>query len=144
MIKPDESVIAVFKRLEEARTRTEFLPDLIDSKLTVQVELNEGEAIITPSGWLRAIETIKTSVVLEGNLLITTQLDKQIDVHQIEKELKKGKEEVWPNFGLVNRLVLPTVLAKLQDELKQNRELSEASGGYEKTSFYIIAGKLEF
>ena len=117
-VKPTQENLAVYKNLEtkDAKNLAIFFPDAIKDK-TYEIELREGECILIPTGYIRAMLTCEQSLLFGGNFLQSLQADLQIEIFEMEEELKMNESNQYTNFKLTHWLAIPKVLCELEKTL---------------------------
>ena len=126
-VKPTQENLAVYKNLKtkDAKSQVIFFPDAIKDK-TYEIELREGECLLIPTGYIRAVLTYEQSLLLAGLFLHSHQADLQIQIFQMEEELKVKETTQYSNFKFTHYLAAPKVLSELEQTLavltKENYE----------------------
>ncbi|KTW31146.1 [Histone H3]-lysine-36 demethylase [Pneumocystis jirovecii RU7] len=73
-----------------------FLGDQV--KECIRVDLNEGDTMLIPSGWIHAVHTPSDSLVLGGNFLTYLHMEMQLLVADIERRTKVPEKFKYPFF----------------------------------------------
>lgn len=73
-----------------------FLPSI--TKECYRVDLNEGDTMLIPSGWIHAVWTPETSLVIGGNFLTRMSFQNQFKVVDIEKANETPMKFRYPYF----------------------------------------------
>lgn len=73
-----------------------FLPDI--TKECYRVDLSEGDTMLIPSGWIHAVWTPETSLVIGGNFLTRMSFKNQFKVVEIEKNNETPQKFRYPHF----------------------------------------------
>ncbi|KAF2173982.1 hypothetical protein M409DRAFT_62186 [Zasmidium cellare ATCC 36951] len=73
-----------------------FLPNI--TKECYRVDLNEGDTMLIPSGWIHAVWTPETSLVIGGNFLNRMSYKNQFKVVDIEKANETPMKFRYPYF----------------------------------------------
>ncbi|KAG4303478.1 hypothetical protein PCK1_000442 [Pneumocystis canis] len=73
-----------------------FLGDQV--KECIKVDLNEGDTMLIPSGWIHAVHTPSDSLVLGGNFLTHLHMEMQLLIADIERRTKVPKKFRYPFF----------------------------------------------
>lgn len=76
-----------------------FLAHMTDE--CYRVDLFEGDTMLIPSGWIHAVWTPSTSLVIGGNFLTKMHYDMQFKVVEIEKANKTALKFRYPKFQKV-------------------------------------------
>ncbi|KAK9464645.1 hypothetical protein V1512DRAFT_230313 [Lipomyces arxii] len=74
-----------------------FLGDLV--KDCSKVQLNKGDTMIIPSGWIHAVYTPVDSLVIGGNFLTARDLSMEIHIDALEKKTKVPQKFRFPMFS---------------------------------------------
>lgn len=88
-----------------------FLPDI--TKECYRVDLSEGDTMLIPSGWIHAVWTPATSLVIGGNFLTRISYKNQFKVVEIEKANRTPMKFRYPFF---QRIMWYTALQYLQTD----------------------------
>ncbi|MBE7179809.1 MAG: cupin-like domain-containing protein [Terriglobus roseus] len=97
------------------------------TKECYRVDLSEGDTMLIPSGWIHAVWTPETSLVIGGNFLTRLHYTNQIKVAEIEKNTKVALKFRYPFF---QKVMWSTVLQYLeQDPLPSYVEAVLMEGG---------------
>jgi F-box/leucine-rich repeat protein 10/11 len=78
-----------------------FLPDLLKSKATCglcTVQLQAGQTLLIPSGWIHAVYTTQDSIVAGGNFLHGLAVKQQLQVHTLENQTRVLEKFRFPLF----------------------------------------------
>ncbi|KAI8340967.1 hypothetical protein EDC96DRAFT_522711 [Choanephora cucurbitarum] len=100
---------------------TTFLGDLV--KQCFSVELQEGNTMIIPSGWIHAVYTPEDAIVIGGNFLHTFGVATQLQVHEIEQATEVPLKFQFPYYRRLNWYALAKFDTWLMDE-KKRKEFS--------------------
>ncbi|OJJ43296.1 hypothetical protein ASPZODRAFT_19699 [Penicilliopsis zonata CBS 506.65] len=90
---------------------TTFLGD--QTKECYRVDLDEGDTMLIPSGWIHAVWTPENSLVIGGNFLTRLNYGMQIKVAKIEKDTKVPRKFRYPFF---QKIQWYTALKYLEDD----------------------------
>ena len=88
-----------------------FLPNI--TKECYRVDLSEGDTMLIPSGWIHAVWTPETSLVIGGNFLTRMSYKNQFKVVEIEKANRTPMKFRYPFF---QRLMWYTAIQYLQSD----------------------------
>ncbi|KAF2857972.1 hypothetical protein K470DRAFT_278922 [Piedraia hortae CBS 480.64] len=88
-----------------------FLPSV--TKECYRVDLSEGDTMLIPSGWIHAVWTPATSLVIGGNFLTRMSYKNQFKVAEIEKANQTPMKFRYPHF---QRVMWYAVLDYLQSD----------------------------
>ncbi|PYH88031.1 JmjC domain-containing histone demethylation protein 1 [Aspergillus ellipticus CBS 707.79] len=77
-----------------------FLGD--QTKECYRVDLDEGDTMLIPSGWIHAVWTPENSLVIGGNFLTRLNYGMQIKIAQIEKDTKVPRKFRYPFFQKIH------------------------------------------
>jgi F-box/leucine-rich repeat protein 10/11 len=90
---------------------TTFLGD--QTKECYRVDLEEGDTMLIPAGWIHAVWTPENSLVIGGNFLTRMNYGMQIKVAKIEKDTKVPRKFRYPFF---QKIQWYTALKYLEDD----------------------------
>ncbi|EEA28061.1 JmjC domain-containing histone demethylation protein 1 [Talaromyces marneffei ATCC 18224] len=90
---------------------TTFLGD--QTKECYRVDLQEGDTMLIPAGWIHAVWTPENSLVIGGNFLTRMNYGMQIKVAKIEKDTKVPRKFRYPFF---QKIQWYTALKYLNDD----------------------------
>ncbi|EED23574.1 PHD finger and JmjC domain protein, putative [Talaromyces stipitatus ATCC 10500] len=90
---------------------TTFLGD--QTKECYRVDLEEGDTMLIPAGWIHAVWTPENSLVIGGNFLTRMNYGMQIKVAKIEKDTKVPRKFRYPFF---QKIQWYTALKYLNDD----------------------------
>jgi len=65
----------------------------------IKINLEKGDSLIIPSGWIHAVYTPEDSIVIGGNFLTSFNIPEQLKIIDIEIETKVEKKFKFPNFN---------------------------------------------
>lgn len=88
-----------------------FLGDQV--KDCIKVNLNEGDTMLIPSGWIHAVHTSSDSLVLGGNFLTHLHIEMQLLIADLERRTKVPQKFRYPFFekllwfSILNYLSIP-------------------------------------
>lgn len=88
-----------------------FLPSI--TKECYRVDLYEGDTMLIPSGWIHAVWTPETSLVIGGNFLTRMSFQNQFKVVEIEKANETPMKFRYPSF---QKIMWYTALKYLRDD----------------------------
>nr|OQO20641.1 hypothetical protein B0A51_13511 [Rachicladosporium sp. CCFEE 5018] len=88
-----------------------FLPHITGE--CYRVDLNAGDTMLIPSGWIHAVWTPETSLVIGGNFLTRMSFKNQFRVHDIEKNNETPQKFRYPHF---QRIMWYTAIRYLEDD----------------------------
>lgn len=128
-VKPTKENLEIYKYLEKADTKHEvFFSDVIRDD-TYEIALEQGDTLLLPTGYIHAVYTPDRSLVFGGNFLSSFRADMQIQIYQMEEELKVVEKMKYPYFKLTHWLAIPKVRKELERDLewltKENCERDE-------------------
>lgn len=78
-----------------------WLPDQTKTKECFRVDLNPGDTMLIPAGWIHAVWTPEDSLVIGGNFLTRLHYGMQFKVAQVEKANKTPVAFRYPKFQKV-------------------------------------------
>lgn len=108
----NDRIVELEQKAIRTGRRTTFLADLFDTDSTLAIDVTAGQTLLLPNLWARAILVLENSVVLEGNLLTTSELNNQIVGFNLERKLGDASR-LWPCFELIHYLAVPTICRQL-------------------------------
>ncbi|KAK3100902.1 JmjC domain-containing histone demethylation protein 1, partial [Teratosphaeriaceae sp. CCFEE 6253] len=83
-IPPKQKHLKAYEEWNESPQQNfTFLPSI--TKECYRVDLNEGDTMLIPSGWIHAVWTPETSLVIGGNFLTRMSYKNQFKLVEIEK-----------------------------------------------------------
>lgn len=88
-----------------------FLPHI--TKECYRVDLNAGDTMLIPSGWIHSVWTPETSLVIGGNFLTRLSFKNQFRIVDIEKNNNTPQKFRYPHF---QRIMWYTAIKYLQDD----------------------------
>ena len=88
-----------------------FLPHT--TKECYRVDLHAGDTMLIPSGWIHAVWTPETSLVIGGNFLTRMSLRNQFKIVDIEKNNNTPQKFRYPHF---QRIMWYTAIKYLKDD----------------------------
>jgi F-box/leucine-rich repeat protein 10/11 len=88
-----------------------FLPHI--TKECYRVDLNAGDTMLIPSGWIHAVWTPETSLVIGGNFLTRMSFSNQFKIVDIEKNNGTPQKFRYPHF---QRIMWYTAIKYLRDD----------------------------
>lgn len=89
-----------------------FLPNF-GLEQGIKLEINKGDLLIIPSGWIHGVWTLEDTVVIGGNFLTCFNIDTQLKIIELEIKTKVDKKFKFPKF---NKLMVLTALQILNDD----------------------------
>ncbi|KAF9954170.1 JmjC domain-containing histone demethylation protein 1 [Mortierella alpina] len=95
---------------------TTFFGDEVSGKCT-KVELQQGDTMLIPAGWIHAVYTPSSSVVIGGNFVHSLHIPMQYRVADIEIETNVSPKFRFPYFEKLNWFVALGSLERGQDYL---------------------------
>ncbi|KAF9932718.1 JmjC domain-containing histone demethylation protein 1 [Mortierella alpina] len=95
---------------------TTFFSDEVSGKCT-KVELQQGDTMLIPAGWIHAVYTPSSSVVIGGNFIHSLHIPMQYRVADIEIETNVSPKFRFPYFEKLNWFVALGSLERGQDYL---------------------------
>uniref|UniRef100_A0A060TFG1 JmjC domain-containing histone demethylation protein 1 n=1 Tax=Blastobotrys adeninivorans TaxID=409370 RepID=A0A060TFG1_BLAAD len=73
-----------------------FFADLV--KQCYRVDLQKGDSLMIPSGWIHAVYTPEDAVVIGGNFLTAVTMEMEAKIIEVEKQTKVPKKFTFPHF----------------------------------------------
>ncbi|OUM52673.1 hypothetical protein BVG19_g1879 [[Candida] boidinii] len=64
----------------------------------LKIDVNPGDLLILPSGWIHAVYTAEDSLVIGGNFLTTLNLPTHLKIYEIESNIKVPERYKFPGF----------------------------------------------
>uniref|UniRef100_A0A914QNJ2 JmjC domain-containing protein n=1 Tax=Panagrolaimus davidi TaxID=227884 RepID=A0A914QNJ2_9BILA len=103
VIEPTEKTLEKFVEWTNGPNRSEkFLSDLMPEGLMKRVEINEGETLMIPSGWIHAVYTPIDSIVFGGNFIHELNITRQLKIYDVELQCSYDDHFLFPSFELTN------------------------------------------
>uniref|UniRef100_A0A914QIS3 JmjC domain-containing protein n=1 Tax=Panagrolaimus davidi TaxID=227884 RepID=A0A914QIS3_9BILA len=103
VIQPTEKTLEKFVEWTNGPNRSEKdLNDLMPEGLMKRVEINEGETLMIPSGWIHAVYTPIDSIVFGGNFIHELNITRQLQVYDVELKCSYDDHFLFPSFELTN------------------------------------------
>ena len=97
LIPPTDANIALFERWTLSGSQGDtFLGDVVQK--CQRVELEAGNSLMIPSGWIHAVYTPKDSLVFGGNFLNSFNISMQLRISHLEEKLKVPNRFRFPFF----------------------------------------------
>ncbi|KAF2773762.1 hypothetical protein EJ03DRAFT_106111 [Teratosphaeria nubilosa] len=111
-IPPKQKHLKAYEEWNESPQQNyTFLPNV--TKECYRVDLSEGDTMLIPSGWIHAVWTPETSLVIGGNFLTRMSFKNQFKVVDIEKANHTPMKFRYPFF---QRIMWYTTLQYLRDD----------------------------
>ncbi|XP_068758652.1 lysine-specific demethylase 7A-like [Montipora capricornis] len=117
-----------FKRYEKwvssARQSEMFFGDMV--KQCFKCSVKPGQTLLIPTGWIHAVFTPLDSLVFGGNFLCTYNIELQLRVYRLERQLKTPDKFLHPCFETMNWYAAVYLLDKLKAVLESGRKPSDS------------------
>lgn len=105
MIPPTRSNLEMYESwLGSKRQKSQFFGQMVEK--CFEIELEEGQTMIIPSGWIHAVYTPVDSLVFGGNFLHSFSIVKQLQVYCIEHRSNVENIYRFPHFKQLSAYVL--------------------------------------
>nr|KAJ3414055.1 JmjC domain-containing histone demethylation protein 1 [Polyrhizophydium stewartii] len=91
----------------------------------IKVQLEAGNTMFIPSGWIHAVFTPVDSVVIGGNFLHSLAITSQLEVTRIERETNVPRKFRFPNFAQVQWFAGTKFARQLHDIAEPDRRFSD-------------------
>ena len=115
LIPPTESNLALFERWTLSGSQGDtFLGDIVPK--CQRIELEAGNSLMIPSGWIHAVYTPKDSLVFGGNFLNSFNIPMQLRISHLEERLKVPNRFRFPFFTEVMWYALERYIHTLTGE----------------------------
>ncbi|KAL3945395.1 MAG: hypothetical protein SGBAC_000528 [Bacillariaceae sp.] len=100
LIMPTKANLQVFEDWNcNSNQATIFLPNLIEDKSTIiRITLKASQTMIIPSAWIHGVYTPTDSLVLGGNFLHGLDIQKQLEVYDIEERTRVKERFRFPLY----------------------------------------------
>lgn len=97
-IRPTQENLKAYEQWSSSSERQEntWLGDHVDA--VYQVELEAGNTMIIPSGWIHAVFTPQDSLVFGGNFLHSLNISTQLELYRVEVQTKVPRKFRFPHF----------------------------------------------
>ncbi|XP_071439259.1 histone lysine demethylase PHF8-like [Hetaerina americana] len=113
LIKPTCANLSLYQRWTSSSTQSEtFFGDQVD--MCYKFTLKKGQTLLIPTGWIHAVFTPVDSLVFGGNFLHSLNIQLQLQVHEIEVNMKMAKKFLYPSFQKVNWFAARSLLGELK------------------------------
>jgi len=117
---------------------TVFFADEVE--LCYKVELNQGQTMIIPSGWIHAVYTAQDSIVFGGNFLHIFSFEMQFKVFDIERNSHVSGKYHFPFFAELHVYVMEAYACRME---KLGEKYIEKLGENEKRAIIKLRKYLE-
>ncbi|XP_055353760.1 lysine-specific demethylase 7B-like [Paramacrobiotus metropolitanus] len=87
-----------------------------------KLELNQGETILMPSGWIHAVYTPEDSLVFGGNFLHHLGVEMQLKINKMEDRLKTPLRYRFPHFYTACWYALNDMTDRLADFVEEHKK----------------------
>lgn len=100
LIPPSEQNLSKYEKWCNSAEKNEvFFADWV--KYCYKVELDQGDSLIIPSGWIYAVQTPQDAIVIGGNFLTWFDISMQLRIVQIENKTHVPVKYRFPSFDKV-------------------------------------------
>eukprot|EP00800_Vazella_pourtalesii_P008917 TRINITY_DN2281_c0_g1_i1.p1 TRINITY_DN2281_c0_g1~~TRINITY_DN2281_c0_g1_i1.p1 ORF type:complete len:524 (+),score=100.94 TRINITY_DN2281_c0_g1_i1:373-1944(+) len=97
LIEPTDTNVKKYERWSSSHYQSNtFFGDVVDK--CYQCEINAGETMFIPTGWIHAVYTPIDSIVFGGNYLTKFNIPLQLKVYNIERNLDTPAKFLYPNY----------------------------------------------
>ena len=86
------------KWTSDPRQDSVFLGDLVEPGNIYRVDLEAGQTLLLPGGWIHSVYTPQDSLVFGGNFLLSMCIYRQLQVFEMERRTNVGKAFRFPYF----------------------------------------------
>ncbi|CAJ1944511.1 unnamed protein product [Cylindrotheca closterium] len=133
LIAPTKANLQVFEEWNcSANQATTFLPNLIQDQSTIlRITLQPSQTMIIPSAWIHGVYTPSDSIVLGGNFLHGLDIEKQLEVYDIEERTKVMERFRCPLYKQLQFYAAGMYLNKMRKGDICTREVDGCSCLYE-------------
>lgn len=107
-----------------------FFPDILPggcSKNCYKFELNEGDTMFIPSGWIHAVFTPKDSLVIGGNFLINSSIQMQTYIQNLEARTEVQPRFRYPFFDQLCWYVAKEIILKTYQDYETQNSINKNS-----------------
>ncbi|KAF1758129.1 hypothetical protein GCK72_014587 [Caenorhabditis remanei] len=139
--RPSKSNLAAYQKHETSRSNSEWLGHKIKDEVK-RVEINEGETLLIPAGWIHAVYTPEDSLVFGGNFLHLGNVEMQMRVYRLENAVRKSlntpSKFYFPNFDYLHWMYMKNVITpKLREMTEEGTDMSEEDPNLWKGAKFI-------
>ncbi len=104
-----------------------FFGDIVGEGQCQIVDVNEGNTLIIPSGWIHSVFTPLDSLVIGGNFLHSGSIIAQLQIHYIENLSRINKKYLFPFFQHILWYALTGLLNEGREAIKIQNDLSKGT-----------------
>lgn len=120
-VEPTEENFNQYEKwVSSARQSEVFFGDM--AKQCYKCAVKPGQTLLIPTGWIHSVFTPVDSLVFGGNFLCTYNIDLQLRVYKLERQLKTPDKFLHPCFETMNWYAAVYLLDKLKAALESGRK----------------------
>ena len=149
LIPPTNENLALYERWTRSGNQGDvFFGDVVSK--CQRIELEAGNSLMIPSGWIHAVYTPKDSIVFGGNFLNSFNIPMQLQISNLEQRLKVPNRFRFPFFTEVLWYAIEryihTLTGKsfLNDEFKEKNFVKNISEENDSTSKHVHITPYEY
>ncbi|KAI6646658.1 Lysine-specific demethylase 7B-like [Oopsacas minuta] len=121
IIEPTDTNIKKYERWSSSHYQSNtFFGDIVDR--CYQCEINAGETMFIPTGWIHAVYTPIDSIVFGGNYLTKFNIPLQLKVYNIERNLNTPAKFLYPNYETLYWLAGDQLLQEVNNRKDANNQ----------------------
>lgn len=120
LIEPTLQNLSLYKCwITSPAQETVFLADMLAAGECYYVDLEPGNTLIIPSGWIHAVYTPIDSFVIGGNFLHSSSIVPQLQIFHIEATSRIHKKYLFPYFQQIMWYSLCGLLSDAREAVTQ-------------------------
>ncbi|KAK7085109.1 Lsd1/2 complex PHD finger containing protein Phf2 [Halocaridina rubra] len=114
LIQPTPANLALYQRWMRANNQSEmFFGDQVDA--CYRCVVRAGETLFIPTGWIHAVLTPTDTLVFGGNFLHSQNIELQLQVYEIEKQINAPEKFRFPHYESVSWYAAAKLVTELRD-----------------------------
>lgn len=121
LIRPTPANLKIFRAWQndvQTGGDAEWLFKRVPETEVFRLELQEGNTIFLPSGWIHAVYTPVDTIVFGGNFLNNLCIESQLEIYEIEKELVFQKSHRFPYFEEICAYATDSIISDVQNSIE--------------------------
>ncbi|KAK8396444.1 hypothetical protein O3P69_005472 [Scylla paramamosain] len=114
LIKPTPANLTLYQRWMKANNQSEmFFGDQVDT--CYRCVVRAGETLFIPTGWIHAVLTPTDTLVFGGNFLHSHNIELQLQIYEIEKQINAPEKFRLPHYESVCWYAATRLVVELRD-----------------------------
>ncbi|XP_050685869.1 histone lysine demethylase PHF8-like isoform X3 [Eriocheir sinensis] len=114
LIKPTAANLTLYQRWMKANNQSEmFFGDQVDT--CYRCVVRAGETLFIPTGWIHAVLTPTDTLVFGGNFLHSHNIELELQVYEIEKQINTPDKFRFPHYESVCWYAATRLVIELRD-----------------------------